>query len=213
MPAALRSHSAVRCSVLPRLPAATLSSPLRFLASAISSASVLTPRSRLDRDHHRMIADIADRHEVAHHIDREVGLQLRQRDEIRGERHVERVAVARGVAATALMATAPAPPGWLMTSTCWPQSLVSPSARTRVQTSGLAPGPTGDTILTGPVGKPLRRAVHAVSASAAPPARNARRCVHAAITPATLLSFMISSAARPNRLYGLPINSITSKWL
>ena len=33
--------------MLPRLPAAMLSSPLRFLASAINSGSVLTPSSRL----------------------------------------------------------------------------------------------------------------------------------------------------------------------
>ena len=42
-----------------------------------------------------MIADISDRHEIAQHVDREILLQLRQRDEIGGKRHVERVAVRR----------------------------------------------------------------------------------------------------------------------
>jgi len=73
------------------------------------------------------------------------------------------------------MATAPAPPGWLSTMTCWPQSWVSLSASTRAHTSGLEPAPTDVTIFTGPDGKLCARAPFAVNASAAPPARNDRR--------------------------------------
>src|SRR5215212_5221893 len=59
--------------------------------------------------------------------------------------------------------------------TCWPHSCVSLSASTRVHTSGLEPGPTEVTILTGPDGKLCARALFAVKASAALPARNDRR--------------------------------------
>ena len=100
--------------MLPRLPAAKLSSPgLRFCERDQLRQRVDAERRR-GRDHHRMLADEADRHEIAHHVDREIGLQLRQRDEVGGKRHIERVAVRRGGDATAWIATAPAPPGWLM---------------------------------------------------------------------------------------------------
>src|SRR6187200_3417478 len=86
------------------------------------------------------------------------------------------------------MATAPAPPGWLSTITCWPQSCVNLSASTRAHTSGLEPGPTEVTILTGPDGKLCARAPFAANASAAPPARNERRPIRRAVMACSLPS-------------------------
>ena len=45
-----------------------------------------------------MLADIADRHEIARDVEREGGLQLGQRDEVRGQSEIERNAVRRRVA-------------------------------------------------------------------------------------------------------------------
>ena len=95
MPPAMRSHSAVRCGSDPRVEMPILSSPGRFFASAISSGSVSTPSVGARADHHRMRADKADRHEVARHVERQLRQHLRQREEVRRHRNVERVAVRR----------------------------------------------------------------------------------------------------------------------
>ena len=79
--------------MLPRLPAATLSSPGLLLSERDQFGQRVHAERGRDGDPKRLFADKADRHEVAHQVDRKVLLKLGQCNEIRGERHIERMAV------------------------------------------------------------------------------------------------------------------------
>ena len=95
MPVALRSHSPVEMQNAAAVAGGDVELALALLGERDQLGQRVDAEIAARRDHHRMIADISDRHEIAQHVDREIRLQLRQRDEIGRKRHVERVAVRR----------------------------------------------------------------------------------------------------------------------
>src|SRR5262249_29318272 len=120
---------------------------------ALGERDELGQRAHADRiagdDRKRLLADQADRYEVALDAERQVLVRDRQHHQRPRGRHAERVAGALPGPASAGMGHHRRAPGGLRISTCGPKSCDSRSVTMRAITSGALPAAVAMTTFTG----------------------------------------------------------------
>ena len=120
-------------------------------ASAINSGKVATPRDGAARNEHGRSAEVADRREVARHLDREIGGRSGERHKRRESGDEKRVTIGHGTGCHAGRNGA-ASPRLVDGQDLLAQTWVSRSAMIRKVTSMALPGPELVMIFTGRAG-------------------------------------------------------------